>query len=121
MEVVVLKRGSTQGMQVLTSDGEFLGTVEDVVPDGFMIRRSGGDNPIVPVPEPWIADIDERVHLNRTGAEASAGWQAMQFKKGDKPAPEPGRDKAHSSSATNLAIFLALLAIVGLVILALVM
>lgn len=117
----MLKRRSTQGMQVLTSDGEFLGTVEDVNSNGFMIRRSGSDSPAVPVPEPWIADIDERVHLNRTGAEANAGWQAMQFRKGDKAAPEGGREPPHSTFSTNLAIFLALLAVVVFVILALMM
>lgn len=120
-ESVVLKRGTAQGKQVLTSDGEFLGTIEDVATDGFVIRRPGGDSPTAPLPELWIADIDDRVHLNRTGAEAAAGWQAMQFKKSDKPMPETGREKPQRTNSVTWLIFLALVAIMLLIILALLM
>lgn len=117
----MLKRGTAQGKQVLTSDGEFLGTIEDVATDGFIMRRPGSDSPTAPLPELWIADIDERVHLNRTGAEAAAGWQAMQFRKSDKPTPETGREKPHGASSATWLIFLALVAVVLLIILALLM
>ena len=113
------KRGTAQGMQVLTSDGEFLGTIEDDAPDGFILRTSGGNGNMVTLPELWIADIDDRVHLNRTGAEAAAGWQAMQFRKSDKPSPETGRDRPQRTSPAAWLIFLALLGVVLLVILAL--
>lgn len=116
----MLKRGTVQGMQVLTADGEFLGTVRDVTPDGFVIRRAAGDGPTATIPRLWVTDIDERIYLNRTGAEAAADWQAMQFRKNGKPMPEPRRNRPRGFNASWM-IFLALIAIMTLIILALVM
>lgn len=61
---------------------------------------------------------------DRSGANSSAiaGVQAIQFRKGERSAPETGPDKPpRSSSMTSLAIFLALLGLMALIILALIM
>lgn len=61
---------------------------------------------------------------DRNGADpnAIAGVQAMQFRKGERSAPETGPDKPpRSSSMTSLAIFLALIALMALIILVLIM
>ncbi len=66
------------GMQVLTSDGEYIGDVDSPGEDGFTLRRlSGSDHERVPTL--WVHRVDQHVHLNRTGAEAIAGWKSLKF------------------------------------------
>ena len=102
----------SHGMQVLTSDGEMLGTVEERREDGFMLRRmSGGEERI---PDMWIHQVGSQVLLNRTGAEAQAGWKSMQFETstGNRPgAPSEEREPAgkQQSWIMWLAIAVALL------------
>lgn len=105
---------AARGMQVLTSDGEFLGTVEKAEADGLIITRTGpGAGSHAAIPEPWIAEIEDFVRLNRTGGEAAAGWKAMQFQVNrGPPVPEHG-----STPASNRNwLWLVLLVIVGLAI-----
>ena len=72
-------RDIARGMQVLTSDGEVLGTVDRPSNEGFMLRRMGSQDREETIPDMWIHRIDDHVHLNRTGAEALAGWKSLQF------------------------------------------
>lgn len=85
------------GMQVLTSDGELLGTVDAPATDGFMLRRMGPSDPTQEtIPGMWILRVDEQVHLNRTGAEALAGWKSRRFEtsSGERPgAPDDAREE----------------------------
>ena len=79
-------------MQVVTSDGEFLGTVGDVDADGITIKRLGGAGSHERIPLDWIGTADQQVVLNRSGAEAMAGWRSAQFapaetKKDTAPSP----------------------------------
>ncbi len=69
------------GMQVLTADGELLGTVREPSSGGFLLNRLGpGRDGEETIPELWVERVDQHVHLNRTGAEAVAGWKSLQFK-----------------------------------------
>jgi hypothetical protein len=85
-EAAMANPGINSGMQVLTSDGEVLGTVERASTDGFLLRRMTGQDS-EKIPELWIHRVDDHVHLNRTGAEALAGWKSLQFQTsaGEKP------------------------------------
>lgn len=108
---------AAQGMQVLTSDGEFLGTVDKTAPDGLVITRAGpGAGTPVTIPEPWIASIEDHVRLNRTGGEAAAGWKAMQFQINSRPAgTASGEEMRRNSNWIWLALLI--LAALGIIIL----
>lgn len=110
-------RTLARGMQVLTSDGELLGTVEGPASSGFMLRRMG-PNDAAPetVPKMWVHRIDESVHLNRTGAEALAGWKSMQFEtsSGERPgAPEPARADADQGGRSWLIWLVLAIVVLG--------
>ena len=82
------------GMQVLTSDGEYIGNVDHPREDGFTLRRlTGSDGEHERVPSLWVHRVDEQVHLNRTGAEAIAGWKSLKF------TPSSGTAPAHPTTA----------------------
>lgn len=107
---------AARGMQVLTSDGEFLGTVDKAAPDGLIITRTGaGAGSHAAIPDLWIAEIDDHVRLNRTGGEAAAGWKAMQFQANRDPGPEKENAPAHNRTW----IWLAVLILIALAIIAL--
>jgi len=109
-------------MQVVTADGELLGTIDGESQGGFMLKRlattaDGGDT----IPDLWIDRVDDHVHLNRTGAEAVAGWKSLRFKtsSGERPGvPEAMRaDRAaeRPGSPWLLWLVLALVAIAAIV------
>lgn len=110
------KRALAPGMQVLTSDGELLGTVEEPKSDGFMLRRmSGGDPAREPIPDMWVQRVDESVHLNRTGAEAVSGWKSLKFRttQGDTPGlPEEERLRRDENAGPSWIVWAAIAAIV---------
>lgn len=109
----------SKGMQVVTADGELLGTVDGESKGGFMLKRLAGrtDGNDTTIPELWIDHVDEHVHLNRTGAEAVAGWKSLQFQtsSGDRPGvPDAMRDERHaerSGASWLLWLVLALVAV----------
>jgi hypothetical protein len=115
-------RGIAQGMQVLTSDGELLGTVDAPASDGFMLRRMGPSNPTQEaIPDMWILRVDEQVHLNRTGAEALAGWKSRSFEtsSGERPgAPDDARVEKEGRRSSSWLIWV-LVALVALAVAAL--
>src|SRR5829696_1042596 len=112
----------SKGMQVVTADGELLGTIDGESRGGFMLKRMGpaadGDHTI---PDLWIDRVDDHVHLNRTGAEAVAGWKSLKFKttSGDRPGvPDAMRDDRTAAAAGTswvLWLVLALVAIAAVV------
>ena len=110
------------GMQVLTSDGELLGTVDRPSDQGFMLRRMGAGEREETVPEMWVHRVDEHVHLNRTGAETVAGWKSLQFQtsSGDRPgAVDDTREAKPSRSDTSWLLWVAIAAVAVLAILVL--
>lgn len=110
---------ATRGMQVLTSDGEFLGTVDKAAPDGLIITPTGnGAETAAVIPDPWIADVGDHVHLNRTGGEVAAGWKAMQFQV-NRPPPQPERDKVPTRNRNWIWLVLILVALAVVILLAL--
>lgn len=62
----------TEGMEVITSDGEKLGFIEHLlVPDSLQIRADGQSNII---PTMWVYQVIDKVHLMKLAADARAGW-----------------------------------------------
>lgn len=114
---MVENKGIAQGMQVVTSDGELLGTVDAPASDGFMLRRMGSSDPTQEtIPDMWILRVDEQVHLNRTGAEALAGWKSRRFEtsSGERPgAPDDARVEQEGRRRNVLTwVLVALVALV---------
>ena len=108
-------REIAQGMQVLTSDGELLGTVAEPSRNGFMLRRMGPSDPTQEtIPDMWVHHVDQQVHLNRTGAEAIAGWKSLSFKTSSGDRPGAIGDDRDEGRGTNWMIW-ALVALVALV------
>lgn len=109
------------GMQVLTSDGEYIGNVDNPGEEGFMLRRLTGSD-AERVPALWVHRVDQHVHLNRTGAEAIAGWKSLKFTTSSGTAPAHGDDASKSPAAAsgfNMKWLLwALLAVAAVAILA---
>ncbi len=114
-------RDIARGMQVLTSDGELLGTVDRPASEGFMLRRISSADCEETIPEMWVHRVDEHVHLNRTGAEAVAGWKSLQFQtsSGERPgAVEEAKEPAQRSGAgMGWVLWLAIAAVALLAIL----
>jgi hypothetical protein len=107
-------------MQVLTSDGEYIGNVDNPGEEGFMLRRLTGSD-AERVPALWVHRVDEHVHLNRTGAEAIAGWKSLKFTSSSGEAPAHAASRSHSPAASGFNmkwLLLALLAVVAVAILA---
>lgn len=107
------------GMQVLTSDGEYIGNVDNPGEEGFMLRRLTGTD-AERVPALWVHRVDEHVHLNRTGAEAIAGWKSLKFttSSGDAPAHAADGEKRPAVAGTNAKWLLwAVLAVVAILVL----
>lgn len=96
------KRETREGTQALTPEGKRTGTAKNGCSSGVVIQGPGSRDPVAPV-------------QGRTRLEA------VQFRKGEKPAPDAGPDKPPRSSSTSLAIFLALVGLMALIILALIM
>jgi len=113
----------SKGMQVVTADGELLGTVDGESRGGFMLKRLGGrtDGSETTIPELWIDRVDDHVHLNRTGAEAVAGWKSLKFQtsSGDRPGvPDAMREEraaARSGISPLIWLVIALIAIAAVV------
>ena len=115
-------RGFARGMQVLTSDGELLGTVDRPSDQGFMLRRISASDREETIPEMWVHRVDEHVHLNRTGAEAVAGWKSLQFEtsSGDRPgAIGDSESERKSGAGLGWLLWLAIAAVAILAVLVL--
>lgn len=113
----------SKGMQVVTADGELLGTVDGESRGGFMLRRLAGkaDGRETTIPELWIDRVDDHVHLNRTGAEAVAGWKSLEFEtsSGDRPGVPAGmreeRSAPRSGTSPLVWLLVAIIAVAALV------
>jgi hypothetical protein len=67
-----------KGMDVLTSDGQRLGAVREVMGHMLFLDRvasSPGSNK-TSVPMIWIVDIDQGVHLAKSRQQVEEEWQA---------------------------------------------
>lgn len=63
------------GLAVITSDAEPVGVVDTVEGDRLKLtRKDSTDNAHHYLPLAWVERVDERIHLNRTGAEVRASW-----------------------------------------------
>jgi hypothetical protein len=107
-------------MQVLTSDGEYIGNVDDPGEDGFMLRRLTGSD-AERVPTLWVHRVDQHVHLNRTGAEAIAGWKSLKFTTSSGAAPAhaagEGANRPAANGFNSKWVLWAVLAVVAIIIL----
>ena len=115
-------REIARGMQVLTSDGELLGTVDRPSNEGFMLRRMGSGDREETIPEMWVHRVDDHVHLNRTGAETVAGWKSLQFQtsSGEHPgAVGETREEERSGGGMGWLLWLAIAAVALLALLVL--
>lgn len=111
-------RDIARGMQVLTSDGELIGTVDRPSEQGFMLKRVSATDREETIPEMWVHRVDQHVHLNRTGAEAIAGWKSLQFETSTGDRPGMVHDNEDRSASTGGAGWLLWLAIAAVAILA---
>ncbi|MGV8928125.1 MAG: DUF2171 domain-containing protein [Brevundimonas sp.] len=63
-------------LEVVGSDGEHVGRVDNVVGDQIELAKldlaAGFKHHLIPVS--WVAHVDEHVHLNVTREEARARW-----------------------------------------------
>lgn len=60
------------GLAVVASDAEPVGSVDAV--DGDRVKLLPADHSRHDIPLAWVERVDERVHLNRTGAEVRMSW-----------------------------------------------
>ncbi|RJF85861.1 DUF2171 domain-containing protein [Sphingomonas cavernae] len=100
-----------RGMQVLTADGELIGTVENGSPEGLVIKRLGSaEGELQTIPHDWVDSVDRQVRLNRTGGEAAAGLKAKAFER----EAHPGRGKQDGRTGFRIgpAIWLILVLVV---------
>jgi hypothetical protein len=62
-------------MAVVGSDGVFVGTVDRVQGDYIKLtQRDDDDQEHHYIDLPWVAHVDDKVHLSRTGAQAKRDW-----------------------------------------------
>lgn len=62
----------TEGMEVITSDGQTLGIIEHLlVPDSLRIKTGGHSHIILTL---WVLQVTDKVHLIKYVADAKAGW-----------------------------------------------
>jgi outer membrane protein OmpA-like peptidoglycan-associated protein len=67
--------GIRNGLAVIASDGEPVGAVDKVEGDRIKLtRKDSTDNEHHYIPLAWVARVEERVHLNRTGADVRASF-----------------------------------------------
>jgi hypothetical protein len=63
--------------EVVGSDGAHIGTIDHVRGDRALLTKSdksaGGRHHSIPCS--WIAEVDDKVHLNRTAAQAQGAWK----------------------------------------------
>lgn len=63
------------GLAVIASDAEPVGAVDAVEGDRLKLtRKDSTDNVHHYIPLAWVERVEERIHLNRTGAEVRASW-----------------------------------------------
>lgn len=63
------------GLAVIASDGEPVGAVDTLEGDRIKLtRKDSTDNEHHYIPLAWVERVEERVHLNRTGAEVRTAW-----------------------------------------------
>jgi hypothetical protein len=68
--------GIRQHMDVLDSAGKKIGTVDRVEGDAIKLTKdSCGDGMHHFLPTSMVCHVDRHVHLNKTMAEAMAGWK----------------------------------------------
>lgn len=73
---------AAQGMQVMTLDGRYLGTVMDASTTGITLQSSGAsEDRSILIPGDLIAFIDEQVHLSLSGQEAVEAPQRISAEK----------------------------------------
>jgi len=63
------------GLAVIAADGEPIGAVDALDGDRLKLtRKDSTDDAHHYIPLAWVARIEERIHLNRSGAEVRASW-----------------------------------------------
>lgn len=67
-------------MDVLGQDGAHVGTVDFLDgPGGVVLTKSdasaGGQHHVIPME--WVSEVDDKVHLNKSGADAKKDWKVF--------------------------------------------
>jgi hypothetical protein len=62
-------------MEVLGSDGGFVGTVDGVKESEIKLTKgSGQEHHFIPLD--WVSNVDGKVHLSKAAGDAKAQWRA---------------------------------------------
>lgn len=99
------------GLAVVASDAEPVGSVDAVDGDRVKLTRPDpADHIQHDIPLTWVERVDERVHLNRTGAEVRTSWAPPRAK---GAVAKNARGAHRTSWLPWILLGLALLALLG--------
>lgn len=70
--------------EVIGSDGQHVGTVDHIRGDRILLTRSDQDaaGHHHSIPASWIEKVGDKVHINRTAAQAQAAWKDEEDREG---------------------------------------
>jgi hypothetical protein len=74
-----------EGMPVVCSNNEQFATVDRVQDDGFIKLTKDQAGQHHWIPQGWVTQVDDKVHVDRPGDQAMREWLSTQ------PAPSPAR------------------------------
>ena len=77
---IMNKEQIREHMEVLSSDGKHIGTVDHLEGEGQIKLAkkdvsAGGKHHLIPLE--WVDHVDRSVHLKKTSQEAIVGWRTM--------------------------------------------
>ena len=66
------------GMAVMTSDGQRLGSVKELIGHIMVLEATGpaGEDGRFSVPLAWVVDVADAVHLAKSREQAERDWRA---------------------------------------------
>jgi hypothetical protein len=63
-------------MEVLGSDGGFVGNVDRVQDSEIKLTKGSGQGEHHFIPLDWVSNVDGKVHLSKAARDAKAQWRA---------------------------------------------
>lgn len=64
-------------MEVVGSDNDHLGKVDEVIGRDIKLTKSMAVGPHHLIPLSWVSRVDDKVHLTMTTEEAKKGWREL--------------------------------------------
>lgn len=64
-------------MEVVGSDNDHLGKVDEVIGQDIKLTKSMAVGPHHLIPLSWVSRVDDKVHLTLTTEEAKKGWREL--------------------------------------------